>query len=283
MNVLQFTLTIEEGKELIARGILKHPLFMQARKRGSILLKGGTTVSRIAEKITGKPLRICGRITPRGTVSSGEVCKAPHSVLIKGDEVKNIDDSIIEVSHELGPEDLVICGANAIDSNGRAALMAGSPGGGNVGSAINSWFVEGTKVIIATGLEKLIPGDLSVIVNRTGRKISKISWGMSVGLLLLPGEVFHEIKAVEVLTGLECYPLGAGGLGAANGSITLEATGSKDKIDSLLAIIKEVKDKKNISGTPDSLKECYVGCGRCKFHYSCGYKKGVFPDNEGVK
>lgn len=186
MNVLQFTLTVEEGKELITRGILKHPLFLQSRKKGSILLKRGTTVSRTAEKITGKPLRICGRITARGTVSSGEVCMAPHSILINGDEIKNIDDSISEVSVKLGSDDLVICRANAIDCQGRAALMAGNPGGGNVGSAINSWFVEGTKVIVAAGLEKLISGDLSVIVNRTGRKITEISWGMSVWLILLP-------------------------------------------------------------------------------------------------
>lgn len=44
-----------------------------------ILLKGGTTVSRIAEIALGIPLRISGRITARGTVASllfgGEVWK----------------------------------------------------------------------------------------------------------------------------------------------------------------------------------------------------------------
>lgn len=89
------------------------------------------------------------------------------------------------------------------------------------------------------------------------------------------GRVFNEIKAVELLTGVECYPLGAGGLGAAKGSLTLGAVGRETKINSLLKIIEEVKDKINISGAPGSLKECYVGCDSCKFHYGCGYKKGV--------
>ncbi len=278
MSILQFTLTVEEGKELISRAILHHPFFRESHQKGKILLKGGTTVSRIAEKATGKPLRICGQITPRGTVSGGEDCRAAHSILIKGKRLQNIDASIIEESQQLGPDDLVICGANAIDGKGRAALMAGSPGGGNVGQAINSWFVEGTRVIIAVGLEKLIPGDLVEIVNRTGRKKADISWGMSVGLLLLPGEVFNEIKAVELLSGVSCYALGAGGLGNANGSIVLEATGSTDRINSLVQLLQEIKGEVKISGVAASLAECFVGAQRCKLHRGCGYKKGVLTE-----
>ena len=69
MEHIQFTLTVEEGKALLARGVMQHPRFIEAQQTGKILLKGGTTVSRVAELAIGTPLRISGRITSRGTVS----------------------------------------------------------------------------------------------------------------------------------------------------------------------------------------------------------------------
>jgi len=48
------------------------------------LLKGGTTVSAIAEELVEIPLRICGRISKRGTVSSQIMSvKHPHSILLE--------------------------------------------------------------------------------------------------------------------------------------------------------------------------------------------------------
>ena len=68
---VQFTLTVAEGKRLIARGIASLPEVRKAMAEGLILLKGGTTVSALSEELCGMPLRISGRITPRGTVSAG--------------------------------------------------------------------------------------------------------------------------------------------------------------------------------------------------------------------
>ncbi|MCL4370580.1 MAG: hypothetical protein M1380_06700 [Chloroflexi bacterium] len=71
----QVSLTVSEGKLLIARAIASLPEVRSAFENGRILLKGGTTVSALAEELVGVPLRISGRVSPRGTKSSGPGCR----------------------------------------------------------------------------------------------------------------------------------------------------------------------------------------------------------------
>lgn len=67
---VQIALTVNESKRLIAKAIISLPEVKNAFEKEKILLKGGTTVSAVAEELVGVPLRICGRISKRGTVSS---------------------------------------------------------------------------------------------------------------------------------------------------------------------------------------------------------------------
>lgn len=277
MKTIQFTLTVEEGKEIIALGISRHPLFLEAFRKGKVLLKGGTTVSRLAEIVVGFPLRICGRITPRGTVSALESSEAPHSILYDGEKWVNVDDSIVEVVQGMGPGDLIVCGANAVDMYGNAAMMAGSVSGGNPGLSLSSWFTEGMDVLIAAGTEKLVPGNLQQAASLTGRKGKYLSWGMSVGLLIIPGCIINELEAIKILTDVECYAIGSGGLGEAKGSITLVARGEGTEIDRLVDLMGEIKSKKiRESGEEVSLRECQPGKGRCAHHLGCCYRSGLF-------
>ena len=62
---IQITLTSQEGKRVIARGIKADPLVRKVRRAGKIVLKGGTTVSAISEELCGKPMKISGMITPQ--------------------------------------------------------------------------------------------------------------------------------------------------------------------------------------------------------------------------
>lgn len=73
------SLTVPEGKRLIAKAVVHLPEVKRARETGKILLKGGTTVSAIAQELVGAPLRISGRVTPRRTaVGAGPVRRSPH-------------------------------------------------------------------------------------------------------------------------------------------------------------------------------------------------------------
>lgn len=277
MKKIQITLTVEESKEIIALGMLNHPAFLNSVEKGKILFKGGTTVSRITEKLIGIPLRISGRITSRGTVSSENITEGFHSILYENGEWFGIDDNIVEVVQKFNVNDLIVCGANAIDYKGNAAIMAGSSGGGNVGRSLSAWYTEGAKILIATGLEKMIFGDLDDIVKKASRKGKSISWGMAVGLMPLPGELFTEIEAIKQLANVECFQIGAGGIGDAQGSITLEIWPSIDRdYDKIVDLLKEVKSRSiEVSGVKESLVECEAICSSCKGHIGCGYKSRV--------
>ncbi|MFZ5753637.1 MAG: AroM family protein [Bacillota bacterium] len=284
MNRVQFTLTVEEGKQLIARGVAQHPLLKNALINGKVVLKGGTTVSKIAEILIGRPLRISGRITERGTVAGLIDTSDPHSVLIEKGDWRNIDDTIVEEVQQLGPRDVIVSGANAIDGNKKAALMAGSAGGGNVGKSLSSWYCEGAHVLIPVGLEKLVPGNLEEIIKETGRKGKELSWGMSVGLMPIYGEVITEIEAVKHLAAVECHAIGAGGIGEAQGSVTLEAWGQEEEVLKLIQVISEIKEGVNeVSGTRQSLVQCQTPCQGCGRHIGCGYKLNMIKEKKRVK
>jgi hypothetical protein len=273
MKRIQITLMVEESKELIARAILLHPFFRHSKENGSILLKGGTTVSKISEKIAGIPLRICGRITARGTVSVLRETEHPHSVLVKNNTWENIDAEIIKKTASFGPNDLIVCSANAYDKNGKAVLMAGSTGGGNVGASLSNWYTEGVKVLIPVGIEKLVPGDLEKSIEKASRKDTGFSNGMSVGLLPLNGELFTEIEAFKMYGDVKVSVIGSGGIFGANGSSTFLIEGETEIINKIIGIIKNIKDSKpSVSGETNSLLECSYPTDRCKYHEGCSYK-----------
>ncbi len=274
MKKVQVTLTVEEGKEIIALGILNHPTLIDTMKNGKVLFKGGTTVSKITEKLLGVPLKISGRITPRGTVSSKHTIEGAHSIIYYKGQWSNIDETIVDEVSRFTDKDLIICGANVFDNYGNAAIMAGSPGGGAVGQSLSSWYTEGAKVIIPVGVEKMIPGDLGEIIKRTGRNGKSLSWGMAVGLMPLKGELFTEVEAIKILADVDCFPIGAGGLGEAQGSLTLEIHApSNEEYEKIVKILKEIKSNNfEVGGIKDSHVECVAICDNCTRHIACGYK-----------
>lgn len=271
----QIALTVNESKRLIAKAIISLPEVKNALEKGKILLKGGTTVSAIAEELVGIPLRICGRMSKRGTVSSQITSvEHPHSILVKKGKIKNIDDSIIEVVKNLGRGDIIIISGNALDSQKNVGMMAGSVSGGNPGIAVSGMLSEGAEVIIPIGLEKLIPGTIREASIIAGRKDVDASYGMAVGLIPLYGKVITEKNAVEILAKLNCIVIGKGGILGAEGSTVMVVEGLDKEVKKILKIIKEVKGA-DISGQKESLEECKRGSKSCKNHLTCIYLGGV--------
>lgn len=59
------------------------PEVRRAFREGRVLLKGGTTVSAVAEELVGLPLRISGRVSPEGTKGAAADDGAPHSIILE--------------------------------------------------------------------------------------------------------------------------------------------------------------------------------------------------------
>jgi len=272
----QFSLTVTEGKRLIAKAIASLPEVRHALGEGLILLKGGTTVSALSEELCGQPLRISGRITPRGTVSSGAAEPVgAHSLLLRMGVPETADGQLADIGREMGPEDVCVCGANLIDIHGAAAMMAGKDLCGEPGSVIPVLQSEGVRCFVAAGLEKLSPVPLGNACTGAGRKVSSWSMGMSVGLVPIPGKVITEMDALSILGFPKMWLIGRGGISGAEGGSTFIVEDDRDEnITALLRLIRDMKDTA-LSGVESSLKEC-ITCGpNRRWHLGCVYGRNA--------
>ena len=266
----QLTLTVSEGKRLIAFAVARMPEVQAALRCGKILLKGGTTVSAIAEELVGVPLRISGRITPLGTKSARSTVEAPHSLLIDKGVPEGVDDCLEEAVLGMGPGDVAICGANVIDRYGYAAIMAGSPLGGPPGRVISALASEGITTIVAAGLEKLIPGSVAEATLAAGRKGTDWSMGMAVGLIPVPGRIITELDAFPMVAKVQVAVIGRGGVAGAEGATTYVVEGDEAEVASLARLVLRLKGS-STSGAEGSLEECRRGCPHCHRHLGCIY------------
>jgi hypothetical protein len=269
---VQISLNVAEAKRLIARAVVEMPEVRAALVQGKLLLKGGTTVSAVSERLAGPPLRISGRISPRGTMATaGEDTSAPHTIIIEGGVWRSVDESLVEESGRLGPRDVIIIGANAIDASGGAAMMAGSQAGGTPGLAMSALWSEGAAVIIPAGLEKLIPGTIQQAVRAAGRRGVDRSLGMAVGLIPLIGQVVTELDALTMLAAVRAVVIGRGGIAGGEGSTVMAVEGEPAEVDKIFTLVESLKGSRE-SGEESSLAECRPGGPRCRLHLGCVYK-----------
>ena len=269
----QISLTVTEGKHLIARAVAAMPEVRAALNKGRILLKGGTTVSVVSEILGATPLRISGRISPRGTMATTSTdADGPHSIVLEGGAWRNIDLTFAQEAAALGPGDVVIIGANAFDAVGRAAMMAGSQSCGRPGAGLSALWCEGATVIIPAGLEKLIPGSIDAAIRAAGRKKSERSLGMPVGLVPLVGRVVTELDAARLLARVDAEVIGRGGIAGGEGGTVLAVEGEAAEVEKLFALVVSLKGAVE-SGIAASLVECQAGGPHCREHRGCEYKR----------
>lgn len=280
----QFTLTVAEGKGLIARAIASMAEVKKALAGGKILLKGSTTVSALSEELCGRPLRISGRITPRGTVSSGSFdTSEPHTLLLNKGVPEKTEGRLADIGREMGPGDVAVCGANIIDPFGNAAMMAGRDLCGEPGGVFPVLEAEGVLCLVAAGLEKLSPVPLRQSCSGAGRKASGWSMGMAVGLVSIPGRVITELDALAMLGYERHWLIGRGGIGGAEGGSTFVVEETTENCRKLVELIRSLKGASE-SGVPASLEEC-LRCGPNRAtHLACFYSHPTcFDRKEEVK
>ena len=271
---IQVSLTPGEAKRIIAEAIAALPEVALARENGRILLKGGTTVSAVSEALSGPLLRISGRISARGALTAVSAApENPHCLLLEKGQMRNVDSDLPEVVKSLRPGDLVVVGANAVDSEDNAAMMAGAEGGGPPGDIWTAISTEGASVIVAAGLEKLIPGTIREATIAARRKGVDKSVGMAVGLMPLYGRLITEKSALELLAMVKATVIGKGGVFGGEGSTVLAVEGEAEEVDKIFRLVFELKGS-GISAVPDSIPECTGPNPRCAGHLACVYKSG---------
>ncbi|MGE5553057.1 MAG: hypothetical protein ACM3XZ_03935 [Betaproteobacteria bacterium] len=272
MTLAQVTLTVPVAKRLIAAGVSRLPEVRLALGSGKVWLKGGTTVSAVAEELGLPPMRISGRITVNGTRCARDDGGGAHHYVWTGAEWVVGDERLAELVSAFGPGDVVIVGANAIDTHGHAAFLTGTSFGGNTGQLIHGVAAEGATVLVTAGLEKLVPGDLASLIPATGRKKVNTAMGMGCGLMMLPGRIFTEVEAVEALAAVKPAVVARGGIRGAEGATTLLLKGDQAEVAKVLQLVASAQAKAAAtpeSGAPQSLVECSKPGPHCRTHTGC--------------
>ncbi len=267
----QVTLTGNESKRLIAKAALTYPKIQSCIHDGNkLLLVGGTTVSALSEEMGFGPMRISGRIEASGTRTALRMTDASHNLLVRNGEAVNADADIQSVVNDMGPSDLIVVGANAIDSQGRAVLAFATAGGGRRGYALHNAFIRGISMVILCGLNKLVP-DLGAAMANGGMSDVEMSMGAAIELYNIYGSIITEIKAFEMLYNVQAVTIAGSGIGSGEGSRTFVLLGEHDNV---LRAWKGVAALKGaaLSGAPESMITCVGGCASCIRHTGCVYK-----------
>jgi len=231
MKKLLATLTPAESKRLIARGILATDIVQNALKNGYLCITMGTTSGYIVEEILGeydKTRHIAGIVVPKGLAVTDGKKRFTDAIFHKGEYIENT--KVIDIIDKLGPNDVIIKSANALDENYIPIVLLAHETGGTVGVFLGSVAARNIKLIVAVGLEKSIPVAYDEFCGKFGKDDWDYSIGTPVGAIALhEGIAFTEIEALEILFGVEAIPISAGGVNGAEGSITLFIEGDDEE------------------------------------------------------
>jgi len=179
----------------------------------------------------------------------------------------------------MGPGDLFVTGANALDAFGHAALLIGSSGGGGYGTCMPFLYTEGIRTLILTSVMKLIPGDLTRLNPQISRKKCDFSYGMACSLAPIPGEVLTEAQAIESYARVNALVFAKGGFSGAEASVAIQIEGEQEEVEKVLHLVEQIKALPSQPPVDaDSLAECTYPCSGCSQHRSCAYanKQTIF-------
>lgn len=232
----QFIVTPSIGKRLIAKAMAS-PAVLDAFKLGTVVIVAGTTNGYVAEEIL-KALKISGfsrkhffrGITlPPGKAVTSEGRLADESTFL-GDVVitKGVwqkGKTIFDVVDDLKEGDVILKGANALDfQRKQAAVLIGHPKAGTIIAVLQAVAGRRVQLIIPVGLEKRVYGDLFALAEKVNAPGAS-----GFRLLPIPGQVFTEIDAINLLTGATAELIAGGGVCGAEGSCWIAVNGTKDQ------------------------------------------------------
>lgn len=236
-----FVLNPSQSKRLIAKGVVNLPQMRVALENGRIFIGRGGTNAYILEELNlmipldgngdgkekvefNKGDFVAGQIVPgkkymNWWINAGN--RSPEVVIIKGKK-SSVEDRIKTIG-KFKHGDLFLKGANALDREGIPGVLVGSKDGGTIGTSQGILQAKGIEVICPIGLEKLVFGNIQSVQTLMGiENMDFPSEGMPCGMIPMPfATVITEIEALEVLFECEVFHVASGGVGGAEGSVSL--------------------------------------------------------------
>jgi hypothetical protein len=222
-------LTHSECKRLIARGIKQHPEVQDALKNGKIFVSRGSTTAYVLEELLGESIvkshYVAGQMTGdkenlyRFGSLKGEK-RLKEVVIVKG--VKKEVDDFREALQSFEPGDVIFKGGNTLGSDGVVGVYLAHPEGGTIGGIVPIAIARGINIIAPISLSRSIDDSVWELSQILGNKAidKEYTMGLPIGIMPIPGEVFTEFEAFELLyPDVHVFQIGASGVGSGEGSL----------------------------------------------------------------
>ncbi len=244
------SLTVAESKRLIAIGLSEYPPVKECMKNGKLILTKGTTNTYVAEELLHDSLTrgeyVLGYISPAKSLKKlDKSIKRKELVFVDG-ELMDVDYS--EILPTMREGDIVIKGANIINhQSGQAAVMIGSATGGTVGKVYPIVQEKKLRLIIPVGLEKESSQNIDLLGEYSKIKHERLG-KKTPWLWSIKGELFTEIEAIKQFADVEVVHYGSGGIGGAEGAVSLLLRGSEVEVAKALDLVE------GIQGEPSFMK-----------------------------
>ena len=240
----QYLLTVEEGKKLIARGVAARETVQRAAREHTLVIVAGTTNGYLAELMlsqlgeAGDFTRVGfrrGANTPPGAKPETGPFANTDVVIRAGKWLRG--QTIFDIAGELGPEDVIVKGANAVQADRKAAgIQIGHPQFGTIGPILTAVMGRRARLVIPVGLEKRVLGDIVSLA-------ALLNAPEAAGPRLQPvvGDIVTELEALEALTGARAALVAAGGIAGAEGSCTFALTGGEEPQEKAAALVRSLR------------------------------------------
>lgn len=282
----QVVLTPAEAKCFISKAIARMEVVKKAAANGKIIIHPSSTTYFLVKELTGDIPRtnhfILGGVFAQGLCteanSSGKHTPPPASepppkfnadrfpykwVIKDGKLTSGIP--LGKILDEIGNQDVYVKGCNAVDIEGRAGVLFGHDGGGTIARVMGVQQEKGFSVILAVGLEKLIPVSILEAAKAAARA-SELEYAMGMPCGLYPvkgGTTVTEIQAVEILSGAHAVPVAAGGVGGAEGAAVLVIEGTEAQVTRAIDFVEQSKGARLPVARP---LPCHL-CGSMDCHF----------------
>ncbi len=276
-----FQLTPSESKRLIAKAVVELKQVKEAWEKAYIIIAGGITTSFVMEELLSKTIdkgRCTAGISVRGVlcVTSAQDRLNPRQLVSPGTEIEPtkaeafqalvfkkgipVPVTMKEAFEDFHPKTVMIKGGNALDPEGNVGIAMAGFTGGTIGEALGYVYSNGIPLIVPIGLEKLIPS-VREATKATGAKTFDYSIGCSIGIMPLARAILvHEVKALEVLTGVKATHVASGGVSGSEGAVVLVAEGDQEAVEKTVNIIYSVKGEPPVKATKGRCGECPYFC-----------------------
>ena len=254
----QVSFTPTESKKLIAKALIRIDEVKKALNEGMLVMHPSSSTYFLVEEIIGREpgtdAWLCGCIVPKGPCAELGTTRMfprrqkispatfPASWVIRNGKLET-GIALGSLVEQMGPNDVSVKGVNALDIHGNVGILAANlEEGGTYQVVYAALRQKGFKVIFPVGLEKLIPIPIKEATKEALRLQTDYSMGLPCGLIPIDyGIVVTEVDAIKILSGATAVPISAGGLGGAEGAITLVMKGETEQVSEAIKYSEEVK------------------------------------------